>query len=148
MALPTLPPGPLRLDNLTVPGCLVGEAEPLVTRSLTLADGRIVEAGVAAESVDMKGAMVFPAFIDMHTHLDKGHIWARSPNPNGTFDGALEAVREDAAARWSASMSAKRRAPSARRRRRSSGSVSQRSANGASTSCCCSFRSSQSLSAP
>jgi cytosine deaminase len=25
--------------------------------------------------------MVFPAFVDMHTHLDKGHIWPRSPNP-------------------------------------------------------------------
>ncbi len=102
MALPILPPGPLRLDNLTVPGCLVGEAESLVSRSLTLSEGRIVQADAAAEPVDMKGAMVFPAFIDMHTHLDKGHIWARSPNPNGTFDGALEAVRADATARWSA----------------------------------------------
>jgi cytosine deaminase len=25
--------------------------------------------------------MVFPAFVDMHTHLDKGHIWPRSPTP-------------------------------------------------------------------
>ena len=102
MALPTLPPGPLRLENLTVPGCLVGEAESLVTRSLTLSDGRIVEADAAAEPVDMMGAMAFPAFIDMHTHLDKGHIWARSPNLNGTFEGALEAVRADATTRWAA----------------------------------------------
>jgi cytosine deaminase len=29
----------------------------------------------------MGGAMVFPAFVDMHTHLDKGHIWGRAPNP-------------------------------------------------------------------
>jgi cytosine deaminase len=29
----------------------------------------------------------FPRFVDMHTHLDKGHIWPRTPNPDGTFDG-------------------------------------------------------------
>jgi cytosine deaminase len=46
--------------------------------------------------------MVFPAFVDMHTHLDKGHIWPRSPNPDGTFMGALTTVRADSAARWSA----------------------------------------------
>ena len=36
----------------------------------------------------------------MHTHLDKGHIWPRSPNPDGTFGGALETVRQDTAQRW------------------------------------------------
>jgi cytosine deaminase len=46
--------------------------------------------------------MVFPAFVDMHTHLDKGHIWPRSPNPDGTFMGALTTVRADSAANWSA----------------------------------------------
>jgi cytosine deaminase len=46
--------------------------------------------------------MVFPAFVDMHTHLDKGHIWPRSPNPDGSFMGALTTVRADSAARWSA----------------------------------------------
>jgi cytosine deaminase len=45
--------------------------------------------------------MVLPAFVDMHTHLDKGHIWPRSPNPDGTFEGALTTVRDDHA-RWSA----------------------------------------------
>ncbi len=46
--------------------------------------------------------MVLPAFVDMHTHLDKGHIWPRSPNPDGTFQGALTAVGKDRAARWTA----------------------------------------------
>jgi cytosine deaminase len=46
----------------------------------------------------MGGAMVFPAFVDMHTHLDKGHIWPRSPNPDGSFMGALTTVRADSAA--------------------------------------------------
>jgi cytosine deaminase len=38
----------------------------------------------------------------MHTHLDKGHIWDRAPNPDGSFPGALETVGADRAANWSA----------------------------------------------
>jgi cytosine deaminase len=44
-----------------------------------------------------------PAFVDCHTHLDKGHIWPRRPNPDGSFPGALEAVLADRSANWSAS---------------------------------------------
>jgi cytosine deaminase len=91
----------LRLDNVTLPGCLVGAEAETVRGALTLAEGRIVEAEPEV-SVDMAGAMVFPAFVDMHTHLDKGHIWARSPNPDGTFMGALDTVQNDREARWSA----------------------------------------------
>lgn len=32
--------------------------------------------------------------------MDKGHIWPRTPNPEGTFAGALAAVRSDRQARW------------------------------------------------
>ncbi len=46
--------------------------------------------------------MVWPTFTDMHTHLDKGHIWDRKPNPTGDFTGALEAVKADREARWTA----------------------------------------------
>lgn len=90
-----LPPGPVRLDNLTVPGCLAGDTAPLVPLSLTLAGGRIVEGNADATVMDLARAMVFPAFVDMHTHLDKGNISPRSPNPDGTFPGALEVVRAD-----------------------------------------------------
>jgi cytosine/creatinine deaminase len=38
----------------------------------------------------------------MHTHIDKGHIWPRRGNPDGTFLSALEAVRIDREANWSA----------------------------------------------
>jgi hypothetical protein len=38
---------------------------------------------------------VLPGFVDIHTHLDKGHIWPRRPNPDGTFMGALTAVLAD-----------------------------------------------------
>jgi cytosine deaminase len=40
--------------------------------------------------IDLKKKLVFPCFIDMHTHLDKGHSWQRCPNHDGTFDSALK----------------------------------------------------------
>ena len=81
MGLHTLPEGPVTLANVTVPACLLGQPGDLVRTDLTVADGHI--ASSAAERHDMGGAMVFPTFVDMHTHLDKGHIWPRRPNPDG-----------------------------------------------------------------
>ncbi|MEG4293798.1 cytosine deaminase [Microcoleus sp. C2C3] len=52
--------------------------------------------------VDLQGGLVWPCFVDMHTHLDKGHIWERSPNPDGTFGSAIEAVQADAQKNWNA----------------------------------------------
>ena len=45
---------------------------------------------------------MWPCPVDLHTHLDKGHIWPRQENPDGTFMGALDAVRRDREANWSA----------------------------------------------
>jgi cytosine/creatinine deaminase len=96
----------LTLKNISWPACLTDSAGDLEKGDLAIVDGRIAAAtdGTAygAVEVDMGGAMVLPAFVDMHTHLDKGHIWGRSPNPDGTFMGALETVRADCAARWTA----------------------------------------------
>ena len=81
----TLPDAPiLRLENLTAAACLLGLPGDTMRLSLTLAGGHIVADDPAAVAVDMKGAMVFPTFTDMHTHLDKGHIWPRTPNPDGS----------------------------------------------------------------
>jgi len=52
--------------------------------------------------IDLQGGLVWPCFVDMHTHLDKGHIWERSPNPDGTFASAIEAVYADAQKNWNA----------------------------------------------
>jgi cytosine deaminase len=98
--LPALPRMVLR--NLTVPSCLLGKSGDLERMTLVIDDGRIVAHDDHAPGIDMKGAMVLPCFIDMHTHLDKGHIWPRSPNPDGTFMGALTTVGADRAARWTA----------------------------------------------
>ncbi|MGQ9838045.1 MAG: cytosine deaminase [Cyanobacteriota bacterium] len=48
-------------------------------------------------SVDLQSGQVWPCFVDIHTHLDKGHVWPRTRNPDGTFTGAVEAEREDRA---------------------------------------------------
>jgi cytosine/creatinine deaminase len=95
-----LPHGPVTLTNVTVPACLLGQQGDLIRTEISIADGAI--SGPQPLAMDMGGAMVLPAFVDMHTHLDKGHIWPRSPNPDGTFMGALNAVRGDSAARWTA----------------------------------------------
>ena len=92
--------GPVRLRNVTVPGCLIGRSEDLIVTDMTIADGKIAERG--GVDIDMERSMVLPCFVDMHTHLDKGHIWPRSPNPDGTFLGALNTVALDRASNWSA----------------------------------------------
>ena len=53
-------------------------------------------------SVDLRGGMVFPCFADLHTHLDKGHIWERAPNPDCTFNGAIDTIQADAQKYWDA----------------------------------------------
>lgn len=67
---------------------------------------RIAPSGSAATEglpiVDLDRSMVFPAFVELHTHLDKGHIWTRRRNPDGTFQGAIETVSADRQANWTA----------------------------------------------
>ncbi|MEO1537138.1 MAG: cytosine deaminase [Pseudomonadota bacterium] len=96
----TIPEGHITLTNATVPGCLIGSSEDLVATDLFLRDGALVAEPGAP--VDMKRAMVLPCFTDMHTHIDKGHIWPRAANPDGTFMGALTTVGADRAANWNA----------------------------------------------
>lgn len=98
MTLPST--GAVQLVNLTTPGCLIENGAALASLDLTIVDGKISGPRQDATIVDMKGAMVFPAFVDMHTHLDKGHIWARTPNPDGSFDGAINAVSNDKTGKW------------------------------------------------
>ena len=88
-----LPAGRFTLADVTVPGCLLGRPDDLVRTDVGIDGDRL--ARPCGERVEMRGAMVFPAFVDMHTHLDKGYIWPRAANPDGTFAGALAAVRAD-----------------------------------------------------
>ncbi|TIT49586.1 MAG: cytosine deaminase, partial [Mesorhizobium sp.] len=66
------------------------------------------QSNTSADAVELGGRIVMPCFVDCHTHIDKGHIWPRKPNPDGTFMGALNATGADRAARWSAADVARR----------------------------------------
>jgi cytosine deaminase len=89
----TLPAQPYTLDNVSVPAWALGKEGDLINTSLGVADGKFSDP--VGEQIDMQGAMILPAFVDSHTHLDKGHILPRASNPDGTFDGALNTVRVD-----------------------------------------------------
>ncbi len=105
-----------RLLNATVPAILIDgfagadrQRDGLVAADLRIRDGRIAEIGAAGRdrpasedpaAFDLDGGMVWPGFVDMHTHLDKGHIWPRAANPDGTFQQALQAVESDRRAAW------------------------------------------------
>lgn len=109
----TLPRGErFALTNATLPSVTVEGFGAPANEGLVSAD--IVIAGVKIEAVlpagstpsdlpqtDLRNGMMFPCFVDMHTHLDKGHVWDRRPNTDGTFIGALDNVRADRVAHWS-----------------------------------------------
>lgn len=98
------------LRNARVPAALAGGGSGWRKVDIRLRDGTIAALDSAGsvppqpmESVhDCDGGIVLPAFCDLHTHLDKGHIWPRQANPDGTFMGALLAVKADREAHWSA----------------------------------------------
>lgn len=89
----TLPNGAFTLTNVTVPATVLGQPGDLIQTDIGIADGKISQPH--GPQVDMKSAIVLPAFVDCHTHLDKGHILPRAANPDGTFIGALTNVRGD-----------------------------------------------------
>ncbi|TPK94345.1 cytosine deaminase [Mesorhizobium sp. B2-4-12] len=84
------------------------DSDGFALADITVADGRISSiaardrATAPVDAVDLGGRIILPCFVDCHTHIDKGHIWPRKPNPDGTFMGALNATGTDRAARWSA----------------------------------------------
>ncbi len=102
----------LLLRDASVPRSLI-RAEGLylppgdvVVLDIEIADGRIATltppGTLAGEGVDLDRGMVWPCFVDLHTHLDKGQIWPRAANPDGSRAGALGAVGADREANWSA----------------------------------------------
>jgi cytosine deaminase len=97
------------LANAAVPASVLGEPSSGALRAvdITIADQAIAAVGPAGSAalpqrIDLRGDIVLPAFVDLHTHLDKGHIWPRKQNPDGTWIGALMAVLADREANWAA----------------------------------------------
>jgi cytosine/creatinine deaminase len=103
--------GAYRLTGARVPVCLAdapleSDSDGLALVDISVTDGKIASLVPAAEqasdAIDLAGRMVFPTFVDCHTHIDKGHIWPRTPNSDGTFPSALDNVARDRRARWNA----------------------------------------------
>ncbi|WP_312887813.1 cytosine deaminase [Mesorhizobium caraganae] len=107
--------GNVRLHRSLTPG-LAGtfDTDGFALADIAVADGKISsiaahkKSKAPADAIDLAGRIILPCFVDCHTHIDKGHIWPRKPNPDGTFMGALNATGADRAARWSAEDVARR----------------------------------------
>ena len=97
--LPIPESGPYCLSHVTFAG---GPADSTQSGGRIYVRDGAVSGPHDGPEIDAGGAMLLPAFVDMHTHLDKGHIWPRAANPDGTFGGALTAVRQDRESSWGA----------------------------------------------
>ncbi|WP_008316037.1 cytosine deaminase [Leptolyngbya sp. PCC 6406] len=85
-------------------------AENLVAADVEIRDGYITAIAPpqtgpktvpeTVPQVDMQQGLIWPCFVDIHTHLDKGQSWNRVPNPDGTFASALDVVQGDAEKYW------------------------------------------------
>jgi cytosine/creatinine deaminase len=101
-----------RLANARVPVCLIADvaqltpdADGLAPCDIVIDNGRIAAIGPASAGdltrFDLDRGIVLPRLVDVHTHIDKGHIWARAQNPDGTHMGARMTVMADREAHWS-----------------------------------------------
>ena len=97
--LPIPDTGPYCLENVS-PGsaAALGTAASCTDR-IYVADG-LISKPHGGPVIDAGGAMALPTFVDMHTHLDKAHMWPRAANAVGTLEGALEALGDRAEECW------------------------------------------------
>jgi cytosine deaminase len=106
-----------RLKNAHVPTCLLetGRFSPQTAEGLVALDFEIFQGAIAQitptasqtdseteniPTIDLKQGIILPRLIDLHTHLDKGHIWERTGNAEGTFQQALTSSLADASQYW------------------------------------------------
>ncbi len=73
--------------------------DPAVLCDIEVSGDRISEVALPGvlegQGVDLDGQLVFPGFVDSHTHLDKAYTWNRSPNSNCDFDEAGQRFEKD-----------------------------------------------------
>ncbi|EEH57360.1 cytosine deaminase/metal dependent hydrolase [Micromonas pusilla CCMP1545] len=111
--LPNVPSGSdFVLRNAHVPACCVHGAGDLAIDhdglsfvDIEIRTGKVSSVTPASSSssissstlpqVDVDGGMVFPTFVDLHTHIDKGHTCERSRNQSGSLAGADDSCAKD-----------------------------------------------------
>ena len=82
-----------RCASSPMPRSLKPDADGLAPCDIVIEKERIAAIGPAAAAndglprFDLDRGIVLPRLVDVHTHIDKGHIWARAPNPDGTLHG-------------------------------------------------------------
>lgn len=91
--------------SLTEGAELEADAEGLALVDIEIRNGLIATLQPAAaeppaNADHLDGGQVWPLFVDMHTHLDKGHIWGRAPNADGSHGTAARTVAADRRAHW------------------------------------------------
>jgi cytosine/creatinine deaminase len=108
--------GRVLLQNAHVPACLLAAGAPAGSPvdaeggALVdlLLDGPTIAAISApgailagdARPLALAGRHLWPMLVDMHTHLDKGHVLGRAPESGGTHMGARQATTADRLAHW------------------------------------------------
>jgi cytosine/creatinine deaminase len=102
--LPAALPPRCWLAGATVPPALLAAPQPGRV-ALLIEGGRIAAVATAPQGdaavIDLRGATVLSAFVDPHTHLDKGDLLATGMAPERDLFRAIDAVRADYP-RWSA----------------------------------------------
>lgn len=76
--------------------------DPALLCDITLQGDRITEVVISGPAqrtadrvIDLEGRLVFSAFVEAHTHLDRAHTWCRAPNGSNTFGEALKTLNAD-----------------------------------------------------
>ncbi len=102
----------IHIANANIPADLLGDrsvadvgVDGLCKVDLIVDDGKIADvvaagAPFAGPVYDVDAGIVLPPFADLHTHLDKGQIWPRARNHDGTLETARAQTRADTIANW------------------------------------------------
>src|SRR5688572_13034136 len=84
----------LRAPAALVDAELPHDGDGLASFDLVVADGRIeaiAPPGSVRDAIPGGQRIVLPCFVDVHTHLDMGHMVDDWPNPEGSHFGAVKA---------------------------------------------------------
>ena len=71
------------LDNLNI------DVEDLCSVSITWENGFVSELKPLKNTDKKPKNILFPRFVETHSHVDKSFIWADFPNPESNYEGAL-----------------------------------------------------------